>query len=183
MLVTHVRLVILKAAYIVFVTWHVRFTFRCTQTKGAAPFGAPPLLCQLNKRILQTYSLNVWGCFLSDFTCMVPGHTVCRSAKQFASALSLHARVELTAKVKYIVFREWLISLGEPGGGTGFASTSSNIYLAGYKGCFHSSSRSHLYFFFINGQFRPPVCLSPDYAGLLVSREGEMLRDISDKIH
>lgn len=32
-LVTHVRLVIIKAACIVFVTRHVRFTFRCTQTK------------------------------------------------------------------------------------------------------------------------------------------------------
>lgn len=66
--------------------------------KGVYPSCAPPLLCQLNNRIFETCLLNVWDCFLSNSTSTAAGHTVCRSAKQFVSALSLHAWGELTGK-------------------------------------------------------------------------------------
>lgn len=108
-LATHIRLLIS------IITTHVGFTFHCRQTKGVYPSCAPPLLCQLNNRIFETCSLNVWDCFLSNFTSTAAGRTVCRSAKQFVSALSPPRLRWTDSKIKHIVCREWLISPGEPG--------------------------------------------------------------------
>lgn len=151
-LVTHVRLLISIT------TMHVGFTFHCRQTTGVYPSCAPPLLCQLNNRIFETCSLNVWDCFLSNFTSTAAGRTECRSAKQFTSALSLHAWGELTAKSNTLFAGSDSSHPENLGGGTGFAS-SSNTYLSGCKGHFDSSWGPHLHSLMIDGQPRPPVCL------------------------
>ena len=137
-LVIHVRLLILFEQ-----SWHasassrthVGFTFNCCgQTSGVYPSCAPPLLCQLNNGSFDTRLLNVWDCFLSNsspFTGTAAGHinTVCRSVKQFVSALSLHAWGELTAKSN-ILFVVCDSSRQENlGGGARFATvfTSSTV--------------------------------------------------------
>lgn len=108
---------------------HVGFTFNCCgQTSGVYPSCTPPLLCQLNNESFDTRLLNVWDCFLSNsspFTGTAAGHIniVCRSVRQFVSALSLHAWGELTAKSNTSFVGCDSSRQENLGGGVGFASS------------------------------------------------------------
>ncbi len=140
-------------------------------TKGVDPSCAPPLPCQLNNGIFQNSLLNVWDCFLSNSspsTSTVAGHinTVCRSVKQFVSALSLHAWGKLTAKSNTL-FAECDSSHPENlRGGAGFAFTLPflplpklvPICLSGCAGWSDSRWRSHFLSLMIDCYLRPPVC-------------------------
>ena len=102
----------------------------------------------------ETRLLNVWDCFLSNSspcTRTATGHinTVCRSFKQFVSALSLHARGEPTAESNTLFAKCDSPHPENLGGGAGFTSSlpfaltylpqfCANIYLSGCPGCFDS---------------------------------------------